>query len=252
MIDIKIFLSQLGLTEKESQLYITALKYGPQTASTIATKTGIARSTVNFLFKELIKKGFASKENREKTTYYFAVHPESIEHMLQERRAETKKLENDFQYILPFLKGMQSDASPIPKVRYFEGLKGLYRTIDDVCESDQTVRFISSHNNMHPQIREYIENIYLPQSKQHKNKNQMIINEGTEARKYVQKANDIYEEIIFMDPKNNPFKLTTAIYGNKTAFISYDPEDMSGFIIENKLLTEHMKTIFERLKISAA
>lgn len=249
-LNIKKFLSEFGLTEKEVQLYLGSLKYGPQTASTLATKTGLPRSTVNFLFTQLIQKGFASKQVEENTTYYTAIPPETLHYILEEKKATAKKLQNDFQHVLPLLKGMQNSGSPIPKVRYFQGLEGLYRTIDDCIEQDQTVLFISSHNNMHPKIRNYIESVYIKKSKTHHHKNKMILNAGKEAEEYLKKAKDVYEEIIFVDPKKNPFKLTTAIYGNKVAFISYASDDMSGIIIENHLLADHMKTIFGILEKS--
>jgi sugar-specific transcriptional regulator TrmB len=247
LIDLKLFLSDLGLSEKESSLYVASLKYGPQTASTLALKTKLPRSTVNFVFGELIQKGFASKQTKSNSTYYTAIQPETIQYILEERKASTKKLESDFSHILPFLKGMQGTSSPIPKVKYFEGLEGLYRTIDDSCANDETVLFISSHNNMHPEIRDYIEKTYLKKSRDHTNKNQMIVNSGPEATKYLKKAKGVYSDVAQVDPKDKPFKLTTAIYGNKTLFLSYDPEDLSATIVENQLLAEHMRTVFHSL-----
>jgi sugar-specific transcriptional regulator TrmB len=248
--NIQTFLERLGLTEKETQIYLAGLKYGAQTSSILAQRTGLARSTVNFVFSELIKKGFASKTQKGSSTTYTVVEPESLEYVINEKQAEVKKLNSDFQDLLPFLAGMQNAASSIPKVRYFEGLEGLRRTVDNCCESDETVYFISSHNNMHPEIRSYIEDIYIPRSQKHKNKNRMIINEGPQTDSYLKKAKNVYEEVLRVPANKLPFKLTTAIHGNTTLFISYDPEDMSGMIIENPLLAEHMRSIYTAIASS--
>jgi sugar-specific transcriptional regulator TrmB len=245
---IKQFLTDLNLSDKEATLYISALQLGPQTASTFSRKTGICRSTVNFIFDELIKKGFASKETHESTTRFSVIPPETIEYMLQEKVTQYKKQMTDFRDLLPFLNSMQNKLSPLPRVRYFEGVSGLCRMLDDFCAIDQTVLYISGHNMMHPKIREYTYDVYIPISNKHKNKNKIILNEGKKSREYEKIAAEAYGEFIFVDPKLYPFTLTTAIYGSKTAFWSYDPSDMSGVIIENELIAKNMRTFFEILK----
>lgn len=246
--DIQTFLLDFGLSSKEVELYLCSLRNGSQTASTLAKKTRIARSTVNFLFGQLIQKGFASKEARENTTYFSVIEPESIEYILLQRNMESKKQLNDFKDLLPLINQLKSKNSLVPKVTYYEGLDSLYRTIEDLCEKDESVLFISSHNNMHPKVREYVEEVYLPKSKKMAHKNKMILSEGEAARSYLKKAEGVYDEVVFVDPASNPFKLTVAIHGDKVNFISYDPSDLSGVILENPLIADHMRTIFDIVK----
>jgi hypothetical protein len=143
---------------------------------------------------------------------------------------------------------MENKLTQIPKVQYFEGYEGLCRMLDDFCAVDQTVLYISGHNMMHPRVREYTYNVYLPICNKHQNKNKIILNDGEKAREYERVAGKAYDEFIFADPKKYPLSLTTAIYGNKTAFWSYDPVDMTGVIIENHLIANQMRTIFEVMK----
>ncbi len=248
MPDIQTFLKTLGLSPKESKLYLAALRYGPQTASVLAKKTGSPRSTVNFLFNRLIKKGFASKDTQQKTTYFQVISPDLIEYVLLKKHAKVKKQLQEYKDLLPALNTINNPLSPVPKVQYYEGLEGIYRTIDYCCDTDETIYYISGHNNMHPKVRDYCESIYIPKASKHLNKNKMILNDGPLAQDYVKKASEVYDEIIFIDPKENPLTLTTAIKGNKTTFMSYDSDDMSGIIIENQLIANHMKTIYKILK----
>lgn len=250
MPDIQSFLKSLGLTKKERELYLASLKYGPQTASTLAQKTGIARSTVNFVFNELIKKGFASKNIEEKTTYFSAIQPELIEYILLKKAAKTKKLIQDYKELLPSLEDFQNTFSTTtPTTRYFEGIEGIRRLIDDNCRKDETVLFISGHNNMmDPRVQKYITDIYIPISKKHKNKNKMIIQDGEQARAFAKKAEGVYDEITFIDPEKYPLSITTAIYGDRISLSSSNPKDMSGILIKNQLVANHMRTIFNILK----
>jgi len=248
MEDVATFLIQFGLTEKEAQVYLASLKYGSQTASTIAIKTGLPRSTVNFLFGELFQKGLISKENRNNTTYYNAIEPEALLHRIEDKKKNLHKLESDFHNFLPFLKRLGVGGPSFSKVTTYEGLEGLYHLVDDTCQNDESVYFISGHNNMHPKMREYIERVYIPKSKKHTHKNKMIINRGASAEQYVKKAKGVYDEIIFVDPEKNPFHLTTAVHGDHTLFASYDPDDMTGVLIKNSLIADHMRTIFNVVK----
>jgi sugar-specific transcriptional regulator TrmB len=242
-------LEQFGLSKKEGQLYLASLKAGEQTASTLAIKTGMARSTVNFIFDELIKKGLAFKNMKNNSTYYSAADPESLQLVIEQQKARTKKMENEFQDLLPQLIAMKGN-SLIPKIKYYEGFDGLCRVIDYSCDEDKSVYFISSHGNMDPHVREYIEKVYIPKSKKKKNKNKMIINDSKQARDYLKRAEGVYDDVFFVDSTSIPFRLTTAVMGDTTLFVSYSSEDMSGIIIKNPLIAEHMLSIFEALKMA--
>jgi len=241
------FLMSLGLSKKETELFTASLRYGPQTANTMAKKIELPRSTVNFTFASLVKKGLILKELNQKTPYYRAVSVESIEYILMEKEANERKQLKELEDIMPLLKSFKSKNPRIPKIRSLEGLEGVRRTIFDVCEKDESVYLISSYGAMHPKIKEYIEGVYIQTSKNHKSKNKIIINDNKNSREYIKKAKNIYDEVIFVDSKEFPLTLTMAVYGNKTAIVSYDPEDMMGIIIENSLIADQMRKIFEIL-----
>lgn len=241
------FLEKLGLSKKEIKVFLVSLQCGPQTASTVSKKTGMPRSTVNFIFETLIKKGIASKSIAKNTTYFSVVQPESIEYLLLEKQASAKKQLADFREILPLLNDLNNKASSVPKVRYFEGFDSMCRMVDETCQNDQQVLFVSGPKSMHPKLSEYIENVYVPVSKKHANKNRMIIIDSKNARDYAKSAKDAYEKMLFVQPEEMNSKLTMAIFDNKTLFASYHPDDMTGVIIENQFIADHMKGMFEML-----
>ncbi len=245
---LKEFLESIGLKGKEADVYIAALKYGSQTASVLAKKTNLPRSTVNFVLKTLIQKGFAAKDIRNKSTYFNALQPEYIENILLGKLASAKKSMSDLKDMMPLLNGIRNDFTAPVKVQYFDGVEGLCRMLDDFAARDQEVLYISSHNNMHPTIREYVYSVYLPICDKQENKNKIILHEGELSREYEKKAKNSYNEFIFVNSDAYELTLTTAIYGDKTAFWSYDPSDMSGIIIQNKLIAANMRTVFSVFK----
>ncbi len=149
------------------------------------------------------------------------------------------------------MSAIPNQLSLAPKVQYFEGLEGMLRTIDIRSQNDETSYVLSGHNNMHPKVREYYENSYIPKASKHKNKKKIIINDGKPARDYIKKAKDVYDEIIFVDPKKHKMTLTSVVQGNTTILMSYDPQDMSAIVIENRLIAEHMRTMFDMIKESS-
>lgn len=245
--DIKSFLTSMGLSEKEANLYLCSLRMGSQTVSTLSNKSGMPRSTVGFIFEELMAKGLATKQMRDHVAYFSVVPPEMLESILLQRQSEIRKQLTDFKELLPVLAGFQN-RQLIPKVSYYQGLESLCRAIDHSCSADETVFFVSSHENMHPQIQEHIEQFYIPKSRKQIHKNKIILSDSKVSRSYIKKAEGVYDEVIFVDPLKNPFKLTVAIHGNFVDFISYDPTDLSGVVIENYLIAEHMRAIFNVLK----
>lgn len=245
--DIKAFLISLGLSDKESELYLCSLRMGPQAVSTLSIKTGIARSTVGFVFEGLIGKGFATKQVQGNAMYFSVLPPEMLESVLLQRQAEAKRQLNEFKNFLPMMASLEN-RQLVPKVCYYQGLESLCRTVDDCCAKDETVLFVSSHGNMHPKIRDYIERIYVPKSREHVRKNKMILSDSKVARDYVKKAEGVYDEVVFVNPAENPFKLTVAVHGDSVDFISYDPSDLSGVVIQNPLIAEHMRVTFNILK----
>lgn len=227
MDNLKQFLADLGLSDKESELYLVSLRIGPQPASLIAKRTGFSRSTVNFLFDELLQKGFASKKKKQNVTYYSVISPDEMEHVVLTKFARAKKLTQDFKGFFPVLEDLRGKwGISNAEIKLYEGLQGVCHIVDSSFAKDETVYFISGHDSMHPVVRQHVMDSYVPTSRMHKNKNKMIIEDGPKARKYVKAAEGVYDEILFVNPEHLGMRFSLAIFGDKVAFFSYDPADL--------------------------
>src|SRR3989339_846893 len=87
MIDFKI-ISDLGLSDKETALYMACLKTGPSGASELAKTTGIQRTHIYDLAEKLADKGFLTQTRKEDKKIFAARSPEEI---LAVKRIELKK-----------------------------------------------------------------------------------------------------------------------------------------------------------------
>ena len=246
---LELFFEELGLSTKEIKVYLTALKLGPQSASILAKHTEMPRSTANFCLTELQKKGLSSKIEKQGRVLHKALDPSKVGHLIEDKERQAKELRQQFADLLPELKNMRGQVNQHSNVQHFQGLRALLHLIDLTCEKDQSVTFISAHGNMHPKLRAYIEAVYIPASKKHKNKNRMILKDSPKARDYLQKAKGVYKEVHLVS-EQIPLRMSTVVIGSRVLLVSYDPDNLYGVILDDPFFAKHMESLYALLKVS--
>lgn len=87
-------LHALGFSEKEAEIYIAVLRRGKMLPADLAKITGINRSTVYSLVKELVKKGVVREDLGGPTKYVVALPPEELHNVVsREEKVLAKKKE---------------------------------------------------------------------------------------------------------------------------------------------------------------
>lgn len=241
------FFQNLGLTEKESLIYITLLELGPQVASVVAKKTRIARSSTFSHLDHLIKKGFAKREIKTNVQYFCAISPNDLKDLLKRSQNRAESQVRALEGLLPDLNSLCSTFSAESKVTYFEGIEGVCKMIDLVTQSDEPIYFISAHR-FHPEIEKHIRESYVPQRQGMKNKNQMIVVDFEGSRDYVKFAEGVYDWVGFVNEEEAGFESSIAIYGDSIQFLSTHPEDLTGVLIKNGYLAKTMQGVFRLIK----
>lgn len=248
MEEIKGFLKDLGLNTKQIKLYLASLKYGPQPASVLAKHTNIVRPTAYHELYNLIELGVYSQKKEGQVTKFTALPPEALEYIIDSRLASAKKLKSQYNQLLPMFSTIKLKEVRTSDVNFYSGVKGLCRMLDDFMAEDESVLYISAHNSMDERIRDYVNDVYLPKSNTHTNKNKIIFNDGPKSREYQKVASNAYDEFIFINADEYKFNVTTAIYADKVAFWSYATDDLSGVIVRNKNVSDDMRKYFDILK----
>ncbi len=87
-------LKDLGFSEKEATIYQTIYEQGHINPSQISVSTGINRSTVYSVLKDLTDKGVVSEDHTKKQTMFIALPLNSLENMInrEERLLQEKRL----------------------------------------------------------------------------------------------------------------------------------------------------------------
>lgn len=248
MKEIKKFLKSIGLNSKQVSLYIISLQYGPQPASILAKHSNMPRPTVYHELYDLISEGIFTKKIVNNVTKFSAVSPLLLENLINKKVQEAQKIKQTYKKILPNILDLSGEDLKSSNASYYSGVKGLCRMLDDFSAIDETVYYISAHEQMDDRILEYVTSNYLPVSNQHKNKNKIILAENKKSRQYAEIASNAYDEFIFINGDKYRFNLTTAIYSDKVAFWSYKESDLSGVIIKNKNVSEDLKNYFDIIR----
>jgi predicted transcriptional regulator len=91
---VEQLLKQLGFAEKEIKVYLTVLEQGKTTPANVALLTGINRSTVYSIAKDLLEKGVIAEDIAGTKGYLVALPPTDLKNLArkEERELQTKKV----------------------------------------------------------------------------------------------------------------------------------------------------------------
>lgn len=121
-------LEALGMSDKESKVYLACLEVGNATANQISTKSGISRSTTYFLLDGLASKGFVSYLDKGKVRHYAAEGPDFL---LKRGKQNLSAVEKGMPELQRLWRESTSDQ---PRVRYFRGLNNIKRMYDELLD----------------------------------------------------------------------------------------------------------------------
>jgi HTH-type transcriptional regulator, sugar sensing transcriptional regulator len=110
----KNILKNIGMTEFESEIYLSLLSHGPLSGYEVAEKTGFYRQVTYDTLKRLSEKGFVSSIKEGKTQIFQAANPEIVLEMIENKVEDYKK-------ILPELKSINNSSKNPLLVEVYKG-----------------------------------------------------------------------------------------------------------------------------------
>lgn len=136
MIDeLKKGLLELGLSDKESDVYLSMLELGPASVQDIAKKAGVNRSTTYVMIESLKRRGLLSTFDHGKKVYFAAESPDKLKLLMQDELAEIKAKQARMEAALPRLQAIFNAHTDKPHVRYLEGEHALMQIRNEIVES---------------------------------------------------------------------------------------------------------------------
>lgn len=232
----------IGLDEKEAKIYLAALELGPTSIQNLTKKSGIKRSTVYEMIKNLKSLGLISETTKGKRKLIVAAEPENLKRGLKEK-------EKLLAEIMPELKSISNIGFIKPRIMFYEGGEGIREIYRDTLKSkNKTTLWFSPIKSMLETIGEDFLNHYVEEriKKEIWVKSVYITKERVPDYKYLRP--ETFEKTlrkIKFTPPDIDIENTMCIYDSKVAIMS-SRKELFGFVIESEDYANMMK-VFHNL-----
>lgn len=242
---IEDILFKIGLNNNEIAIYLALLPIGGVPASILGQKTGINRSTAQYTCQQLAKKGLIQMVQKNQTFLYYPESPDKLLYLLEQEKKEVQQKENSIERILGDLKAMINPEVKLPKIHFYEGIKGLIEMFNDVLtEAAPLYGAAILDDQVHPKILTYLAEEYRPKRQKIGNPARMLFNNNKQTLKYRENDSAVNRVSLLLPYDQFPFDSCCHIYANKVAFYSYRKTDLTGVIIENNLVHATQMSLF--------
>jgi len=130
-------LEQLGLSEKEANIYQSLLSLGPSPIRSVAEKANINRGTTHECLKSLLQKGVVTYLPRGKRKLFAPRDPEVLLQIAEKQQHELESAISQLKTsIIPDLQHLQPDFSNT-EVQFYEGDDGIEFVLRDILSTVQ-------------------------------------------------------------------------------------------------------------------
>jgi HTH-type transcriptional regulator, sugar sensing transcriptional regulator len=134
-------LVNIGLTEKEAEIYVATLQLGYASVFEIAKKTNINRTTTYSHIKNLISRGLVKSMERYGKILFVAERPEKLKSIYEQKEKEIIRKKEMLNDIMPELDSIYNLVKDKPSVKYYnfnnvEELKMLRSEIQNIRTSE--------------------------------------------------------------------------------------------------------------------
>lgn len=129
-------LTELGLTETETRVYLAMLELGAGSVQNIAKGAKISRTAAYEIIKALQGKGLASTFEKGKKTFFSAEDPDKLGDYFRNRVERMKIQLTSLDRLLPELRVLKGGEKP--RVLFYTGTEGVHALFRDVVAMNAT------------------------------------------------------------------------------------------------------------------
>lgn len=237
-------LEELGLDERKSKVYFALLELGVARVQDIAKKAGMERTGMYDLLNQLVRVGLAGVTMLEKRRAYFALEPEKVLTLFDEKRARISKL-------IPELQAVYNLHKTKPKIRFYEGVAGVKQVFENILTTQERQLFaiLSMYETFEFLGAEYMDDHIARRVKN-----------GIHLKVIRSRQKEVPQDAAFQhwltDPKalrelryapeKFVFAMNQYVYDHKVALVSSRHEGF-GLIIESQEYSNLQRSLFQAL-----
>lgn len=241
---------RIGLSDKETAVYIAVLELGPSTVQAIARRARVARSTTYIVLEALIVRGLTEQRKVGKKTIFVAEPPNHLldfikteEDVLHKKRAEVESL-------VPKLQALMRTVAEKPTVEYYAGLDGLRAMRQQMLRQSHNGDVWYNISNVDALIRVFgaQESLFFKLRRAKGITAQTIF-----TTKSAKLKKELFQESVshattrkYIAPEKFTSDSGLTIYDNHVAVGNYGGE-LGGIIVEAPAMSKLMREVFELL-----
>ncbi len=245
-------LQSIGLTDKETVMYMALLRNGTQPTSHLARKAHLNRGTAYVVLHSLLEKGLIVKSVKRNVQYFSPLDPTQIVAFLDHRAQEITSARQNVQSMLGQITAIMNPLTSKPKIEYFDGPEGarfvLEQTLlakDLILRSFLSIADISEFTgadffNHYTQKR--IQKGYELHVIRTLEKDRQALSRDPFAKHYISSRKD--KRKIRYIPDELAFPITLYMFDSRIAVISSKDEGFS-LLIESRELSTMLKKLFD-------
>jgi len=243
---IKEKLKKIGLTDGESEVYSLLIELGECKAGALIKKANLASSKVYEVLQRLITKGLISHITKNGIKHYQAAPPERLSDILEEKKSEITKAQEEIMKLIPIIKQRQDNETEDRGVRMYIGNEGPKIAIKELIEESKEEKYNYGYGTKDNPFKELFPHAleeFFKAEKKYGFKTQIIFAKGN-------KQSQPMAQIRYLPPEFvTPVR--TMIAGNKVFLVDFT-KPFSTIIIENKQIAQsyidHFKFLWKMAK----
>lgn len=244
--------TSLGLSNNEAIVYEYLLKNGNSPAADIIKKTPLKRGVIYNTLEDLIKKDLVSeqrvssegKQGAKKISEFSPNHPQKLQEYLENEKKRISEVEKTLEANISTMVSDFNLASGKPGVKFYEGLEGIKKVLEDTLTSKETIYAYSDIEAIVKHI-DKINRDYAKKREALQIKKKAILIDSPFARNYLKNYHKAVTENKFIDHKLFPFNSLMQIYDGKIAYVTLSEKNKIGVIIEDEHIYRMHKSLFE-------
>jgi predicted transcriptional regulator len=152
---LRTVLKQAGLEDKEIKIYLMLLHLGTSHASTLGEKTGMARTTAQFICQQLVKKNLAGRIKKKNAYVFFPENPQKLLFQVRTQMDVLEQTEHQLERFMGQLRAMMNPDTALPKVRFYEGEKEMIHLYEQVLEKKLPIDSLEETGELFTLFPEY-------------------------------------------------------------------------------------------------
>lgn len=238
------FLSNLGLSFEESQVYMALLEEGEMTVLEISRAKKISRTTVYRIVERLAAAGLAEETIQHKTRIWTPVSVQKLELLVKEQESKAtylRELLPDLQALLPALESINHAGM---QIKIYKGQKGIEQLLWNQLK-EESVQSFASKNMLQLTSKEFaskwtLESLFRKVTKQ-------CLVSDLYVRDYMsgqKESENSPIEIRSINWKILDTVIHADIYGKTIAFYRTQNDEQIGIEIHNEQLAKLFRQLF--------